>query len=138
MTDFDTKFNEAAEIAELSWVYVLSNQDRNTTIDSKQITYPCIFRSFSEPTKPLFDMLQRYERDMSLYIVAIGFQKATTEQISEDLEDIMARFVILREELRRRGIEIEFKETPFPNWEKTEIDEYGIVFNVTAKYTICQ
>lgn len=137
MTNFDTIFNAAAKAAGLSWVFVYENTDRTLKVDSEVRDYPCILRSFRETVQPLFNVRQQWERTMNLYIIHAGFRNDTAEEINEHLEEIMSAFVVWREYMRRDGIEVTISGRPFPNWEQTNLDEYGYVFDLTCKYTVC-
>ena len=138
MTNFDTIFNAAAEAAGLSWVFVYENTDRTLKVDSEVRDYPCILRGFRETVQPLFNARQQWERTMNLYIIHAGFRNDTAEQINENLEEIMSAFIVWRESMRRSGVEVTLNSRPFPNWEQTNLDEYGYVFELTCKYTVCQ
>jgi hypothetical protein len=138
MTTFDTLFDAAAEAAKISWAYVYNNADRNIRIDREIQKYPCIFRAFSEPLLPLFDTQQRVQRDMLLYFAHVGFQHFTAEEKAEHIEGLMNQFITFRESLRSVGVEVNLIGSPFIQWEQTNLDEYGIVFNLSVKYSICQ
>jgi hypothetical protein len=138
MTTFDTIFEAAAKTAGLSWLFVFDNKDRNIKVDRAMETLPCILRSFNETLQPMFDPMQRVEREMSLYIIHVGFTKHTSEQLNINLEDIMTRFITFREAMRTAGVEVTITQKPFPNWEQTNYNEYGYVFNLRCKYSICQ
>lgn len=137
MTKFDEIFDNATTTANIDWVFVYSNADRNISVDSKVYDYPCIFRAFRETVNPLFDNRQNVEREMMLYIVHVGFADETAEQLNENLQEIMDKFIIWREAMRRAGVEVTINGRPFPNWEQTDLDEYGYVFNLTVKYSLC-
>lgn len=137
MTTFDTYFDLAAKEADLSWCFVYDNSSRNIEIDRKLNKFPVIFRSFSEPLQPNFNKRNSFDREMSLYICEVGFDNATSEVLSSNLELIMSKFIIFRNFLRRKGIELTFTQKPFPNWMQTNYKEYGYVFNLTANYSTC-
>lgn len=137
MTAFDTIFDACAKIAGFGWTYVYSNSERKTTVEDKSIVYPAIFRAFAEEIKPTFDMFKRRERRLSLYIVELGFNTVTAEELQINIENIMDRFEIFYNEMINRGIEIEFAQTPFVNWNVTEMDEYGIAIELNIKYSNC-
>lgn len=138
MNKFDTIFNAAAQAADINWIFSYDNADRNLKIDGEIFDYPCIIRMFREPVQPLFDSRENVERGLSLYIVHVGFEDATSEEINEHLDEIMAKFVLWREAMRRAGVEITINGRPFPAWELTDLDEYGYVYDLTAKYSTCQ
>ena len=139
MTTFDTIFDAACVYAGLDWCYVTDNADRNLQVDAANEVYPRIWRTMVEPLTPLFDSLERVERQLSLYIVEIGFNGDLTKtELVERLEDIMNRFILWRTYMRNNGIEVVITGQPFPNWEQTPLDEYGYVINLTCRYTICQ
>jgi hypothetical protein len=138
MTKFDTIFNDSAIGAGLSWVFMYDNADRSIRIDSEVTDYPCILRSFRESTVPLFDAQQRWEKQLLLYIVHTGFASDTSEQLNENLEEIMLKFIQWRELMRRAGVEVTINSKPFPQWEQTDDEEYGYIFDLTCKYSICQ
>jgi len=134
MTAFDKIFSDCAKQVGLAWFIVENNPDRNIKA-ATQYQFPCIWRNFNEPTQPLFDNHQRFEKEMSLYFVHVGFDKLTKEKINENLHDFLLKFVSFKDLMYRKGIELSFTSKPFPNWKVTNYDEYGIVFNVTAKYS---
>lgn len=136
MTAFDTIFNDCANAVGLSWFIVENNPDRNIKA-STQYNFPCIWRNFNEPTQPLFDNQQRFEKEMSLYFVQIGFDKRTKETINEHLHDFLLKYIAFKDLMQRKGIELSFTSKPFPNWKQTNYDDYGIVFNLTARYSLC-
>jgi hypothetical protein len=138
MTKLDTIFDTCASASGFSWIFVYENADRNVKVDRDIDVYPCILRAFNEPTVPLFDAQSRMEKEMSLYIIHKGFTQQTAEEININLEEIMTKFVAFRELLRRAGVEVIMNGRPFPNWERTNGDEYGYVFNLTIRYSICQ
>ena len=134
MTIFDTIFNNACIEAGFTQYIVYSNKDRDIKTDRHVTSFPALFRQFTEELRPLFDEQQRYERNMVLYCAHVGFIKATPEDISVNLEDIMDKFVVFREYLRRHNIQVEFTNSPFPQWEVTKVDDYGYVFNLKLTY----
>lgn len=138
MTNFDTIFDNACKHSGLSWLFVYDNKDRNIKIDGELTDLPCVLRWFREETLPLFDQLQRVERTMLLYIVHVGFDSTTSEDINENLESVMNQFTKWRNYMKRSGVEVTINGRPFPQWEQTDADEYGLVFNLTVKYSICQ
>ena len=138
MTNFDTIFDTAARAVSLDWVYVYNNADRNIRISREVEKYPVIFRAFSEPLLPLFDAQERVQRDMMLYFAHVGFSQCTAEEMAEHIETLMNQFIAFRELLRNAGVEVNLQGSPFPQWEQTNLDEYGLVFNLSVKYSICQ
>lgn len=138
MTNFDNIFNDACNAAGLSWLFIYDNKDRNLNVDGEMTDVPCVLRWFREEVLPLFDQLQRVERTMLLYIVHVGFESTTSEDINENLEEVMNKFIVWREYMKRAGVEVTVNGRPFPQWEQTDYDEYGFVFNLTVKYSICQ
>lgn len=138
MTNFDTIFDNACNAAGLSWLFIYDNKDRNLKVDGEMTDVPCVLRWFREEVLPLFDQLQRVERTMLLYIVHVGFESTSSEDINENLEDVMNKFIAFRDYMKRAGVEVAINGRPFPQWEQTDYDEYGLVFNLTVKYSICQ
>lgn len=138
MTNFDTIFDNACKQSGLSWLFVYDNKDRNIKINGELTDLPCVLRWFREETLPLFDQLQRVERTMLLYIVHVGFDSTTSEDINENLDSVMNQFIQWRNYMKRSGVEVTINGRPFPQWEQTDEDEYGLVFNLTVKYSICQ
>ena len=136
MTNFDTIFNQSAESAGLA-TFIVENMPDRATHAATQYKFPCIWRNFNETFQPLFDNQQRYEREMSLYFVHIGFSKLSKETINVNIESLMAQFLVFKDKMNRAGVELLLNGKPFPNWKQTNYDEYGIVFNLTARYTIC-
>lgn len=137
MTKYDTIFNQAAITAGFSWNFVYDNADRSVQLDSTIECYPCILRSFQESVEPLFDEQQRVRRTMSLYIIHVGFTHVTAEEINVNIEDVLQKFIVFREHLRRSGVQVTFNGSPFPNWQRTDMDEYGLVINLTCVYSSC-
>lgn len=138
MTQFDEIFHSAATQADLSWVFVYDDADRNLKVDGEITDYPCILRLFRESVLPLFDAQEGVQRSMSLYIAHTGFEADTSEQINENLEDIIRAFIVWREAMRRAGVEVSINGNPYPSWELADMDVYGYVFDLTVKYSICQ
>lgn len=136
MTALDTIFNNSAKAVGLAWFIVEDVPDR-TQHASKQYKFPCIWRNFNESITPLFDNGQRVEREMSLYFVQIGFSKLTKETINENIEDLMTKYIAFKDLMNRAGVELSFNGKPFPNWKQTNYDEYGLVINLTARYSLC-
>jgi len=134
MTTFDTILNNACIEAGFQQIIVYSNKDRDIKTDRHATAFPVMFRAFSEHIQPLFDEQQRYERIMTLYCAHVGFTKATPDDISVNLEDLMDRFIVFREYLRDSKIQVAFTTAPFPQWEMTKADDYGLVFNVKMTY----
>lgn len=136
MTQFDIIFDSCAKQSGLAW-YLVDKLPQAGVQGAKQYKYPCIWRNFNEQFQPLFNLTRQVEREMSLYFVEIGFTKKTKEMINEDFENLMTKYVSFRDLMYRRGIDLQFTQKPFPNWKQTDYDEYGIVFNLTAKYSEC-
>lgn len=137
MTQFDTIFSESAKSAVINWCIVDSlTEQAQQTLKVKK--YPCIWRnSTEEKTTPLFDNLDRVQKRMSLYFVELGFNKVTQESRNENMEALLERFLVFRDKMKRSGIEVELDGDPFPNWRQTNLEDYGIVFNITCKYKLC-
>lgn len=138
MTRFDTVFDTACQTAGLGWVSVYDTQDKQLKADKQISMYPCVLRSFSEPVTPLYDIQNRFIREMNLYIIHVGFTHKTPELINEDLEDIMTRFNLMRDYMRRHGCEIEFLTAPLPSWQQFgNVDEFGFVYSLKVTYKSC-
>jgi hypothetical protein len=138
MTQFDTIFNQAACDAGFSWTFVYSNSDRSMKIDRTITDYPCILRAFREETLPLRDPLERWEKQLNLYIIHTGFESDTSEQLNMNLEEIMRSFLVWLDTMERNGVDVTINGRPFPNWAQTDLDEYGYVFDLTCRYSVCQ
>lgn len=136
MTAFDQIFSDCAKAVGLAWFIVENNPDRNIKA-ATQYQFPCIWRNFNEPTQPLFDNQQRFEKEMSLYFVHVGFDKLPKEKVNEYLHDFMLKYIDFKDLMQRKGIELSFTSKPFPNWMQTNYNDYGIVFNLTARYSLC-
>lgn len=136
MTAFDKIFNDSAKAVGLDWFLVEDVPDR-TTHAAKQYKFPCIWRDFNEPVQPLFDNGQRLERDLSLYFVQVGFSKLPKEKVNENIHDLMLKYIDFKDLMQRAGVELSFTSKPFPNWKQTNYDDYGLVINLTAKYSLC-
>jgi len=137
MTTFDTIFQDCARKSGFSWVFAYGQKDKNIITDRNITDYPCILRTFNEPLQPLFDPQRRVSRDLSLYIIHIGFKQVSSEDINANLEQIMFSFMDFRNLLRSKGIECNLTQKPFPNWQNLDCDEYGYVFNITCTYSLC-
>ena len=136
MTQFDTIFDSCAKQSGLAW-YLVDKLPQSGVQGAKQYKYPCIWRDFYEPTKPLFNLTKQIEKTMNMYFVEIGFSKKTKEIINEDFENIMNRYIVFRDLMKRRGIDLQFISIPLPNAKATDFDDYGITFNLTATYSQC-
>lgn len=137
MTVFDQIFNDCALQVGLSWYLVENNPDRSAQAQNNY-KFPCIWRNMNEPTQPLFDNFQRFEKELSLYFCEVGFTKLAKTTVNENTHNLMLKYIAFKDLMQRKGVELSFTSKPFPNWKQTNYDEYGIVFNLTAKYTVCQ
>lgn len=136
MNKFDTAFDKAAKAAGIDWAFALSIKDRNVRFN-KKTTYPCIWRTASEPTKPLFDAQDRMQKKLSLYFVHVGFSKITIERMNEHLDSLMEKFLLFRNSMRSDGYDVQFTQDPYPAWDATSYDEFGIIFNISVTYHQC-
>ena len=137
MNVIDTIFDRACQTANLTWNFVYDDANRSLKVDGEVMQYPCALRLFRESVLPLFDQQQRVERSMNMYIVHAGFDSDTSEKINENLDEIMSAFVVWRDAMRRSGVEVVINGRPFPAWELTDLDEYGYIFDLTLKYSLC-
>ena len=137
MTAFDRIFDESAKASGLSWIYLYGAKEANALIDRHEEKYPCIIRAFAEPLQPLFDAQSRVTRQLNLYIINTKFQDEESDVVTAGFEEIMTKFIAFREFLRRAGIQVEMTQTPFPNWQNFDCDEYGYIFNLNCTYSLC-